>query len=77
MVVFGGQDHIASPETRRRLWESFTTNGQACEWHDYSYGRHGFASPDSEGYQPELAALAWPLTLSFLHRTLVEPAPAA
>lgn len=73
MVVYGGLDHIASHETRSRLWESFAASGQPCEWHYYSHGRHGFAAPDSEGYQPELAALVWPLTLDFLHRALVEP----
>lgn len=73
MIVYGGLDHIASADTRRRLWESFAANGQPCEWHYYSHGRHGFAAPDSEGYQPELAGLVWPLTLGFLHRSLVEP----
>lgn len=73
MVVYGGLDHIGSPDTRRRLWEAFAASGQPCEWHFYSHGRHGFAAPDSEGYQPELAALVWPLTLDFLHRCLVEP----
>lgn len=73
MVVYGGLDHIASAATRRHLWESFCASGQPCEWHYYSHGKHGFASPDSEGYQPELATLVWPLTLGFLHRTLVEP----
>ncbi|MCC6533520.1 MAG: dienelactone hydrolase family protein [Burkholderiales bacterium] len=73
MMIYGGLDHIAGAETRRRLWESFQANGQAFEWHFYSYARHGFASPDSEGYQPELAAMVWPLATGFLHRALVEP----
>lgn len=73
MVVYGGLDHIAAPDTRRRLADSFGASGQPCEWHFYSHGRHGFASPDSEGYQPELAAIVWPMTLGFLHRALVEP----
>jgi carboxymethylenebutenolidase len=73
MIVYGGRDHIASADTRRKLRESFDASGQPFEWHFYSHGRHGFAAPDSEGYQPELAALVWPLTLDFLHRSLVEP----
>ena len=73
MVVYGGNDHIASVDTRQRLWESFTANGQPFEWYFYSYGNHGFAAPDSEGYQPELADLVWPLTLSFFRRALIEP----
>ena len=73
LPVYGGRDLIAARETRRRLWESFNANGQAFEWHFYSHARHGFASPDSEGYQPELAAMVWPLVLDFLHRALVEP----
>lgn len=73
MVIYGGLDHIASAETRQRLGESFEANGQPLEWHYYSHGRHGFASPDSGGYQPEIAAMAWPLTADFLYRALVEP----
>ena len=73
MVVYGGLDHIANSETRRRLWESFDANGHPLEWHYYSHARHGFASPDSDGYQPEIAAMVWPLVIDFLHRALVEP----
>ena len=73
MLIYGGLDHIASADTRRRLWESFNANSQPFEWHFYSHGRHGFASPDSEGYQPELAAMVWPIVTDFLYRSLVEP----
>jgi carboxymethylenebutenolidase len=73
MVIYGGRDHIASAETRRRLWECFQANGQPFEWHYYSHARHGFASPDSEGYNPETAAMVWPQVTDFLHRALVEP----
>jgi len=72
LVIYGGGDHIANADARRRLWESFNANGQPFEWHFYSYGRHGFASPDSEGYQPELAAMVWPIVTDFLYRSLVE-----
>ena len=73
MVVYGGNDHIASVDTRQRLWESFVANGQPFEWNFYSYGNHGFGAPDSEGYQPELADIVWPLVLSFFRRALIEP----
>jgi dienelactone hydrolase len=73
MVVYGGNDHIASVDTRQRLWESFVANGQPFEWYFYSYGNHGFAAPDSEGYQPELADIVWPLVLGFFRRALIEP----
>jgi len=73
MLVYGGRDHITSAEARKRLWESFNANNQPFEWHFYSYGNHGFASPDSEGYQPELSAMVWPLVVDFLHRALIEP----
>ena len=73
MLIYGGKDHIASADTRRRLWESFNASGQPLEWHFYSHARHGFAQPDSDGYQPEMAAIAWPLVVDFLHRALVEP----
>lgn len=73
MIVFGGNDHIASADTRHKLWESFMSSGQPLEWHFYSYGNHGFAAPDSEGYQPELADLVGSLTSSFFRRTLIEP----
>ena len=73
MLIYGGRDHIATADTRRRLSDSFHANGQPLESHFYSHARHGFASPDSEGYQPELAALVWPLVTNFLHRSLVEP----
>jgi carboxymethylenebutenolidase len=73
LLIYGGRDHIANADARRKLWESFSANGQPFEWHFYSHGRHGFASPDSEGYQPELAAMVWPIVTDFLHRSLVEP----
>ncbi len=73
LVIYGGRDHIASVDTQRRLQESFAGNGQPLEWHFYSHARHGFASPDSDGYQPEVAAMVWPLACDFLHRALVEP----
>ena len=73
MLIYGGLDHIAGPDTRRKLWESFNASNQPFEWHFYSHARHGFASPDSEGYQPEVAAMVWPLVTDFLYRALVEP----
>jgi dienelactone hydrolase len=76
-LVYGGCDHVTTAEARKRTWESFNANGQPFEWHFYSYGKHGFASPDSDGYQPELASMVWPLVTDFLHRALIEPPVAA
>jgi len=54
--------------------ESFHANGQPLEWHYFHFGNHGFASTESDGYQPYLANLVWPLVTEFLGRELVSPA---
>lgn len=59
-----------------RLWESFAGNGSPLEWYYYSHGNHGFASPDTAGYQPDLARATWPLVVSFLENHLRGPAQA-
>ncbi len=41
----------------------------------FPYGNHGFASTESDGYQPELAELVWPLVVKFSGRELGPPAP--
>jgi len=41
----------------------------------FPYGNHGFAPTESDGYQPELAELVWPLVVSFFGRELGPPAP--
>ena len=42
--------------------ESFHANDQPLEWHYFHFGNHGFASTESDGYQPYLADLnGWPL----------------
>ena len=38
------------------------------------FGNHGFASTESDGYQPYLADLVWPLVTEFLGRELIGPA---
>jgi dienelactone hydrolase len=54
--------------------ESFHANGQPLEWHRFHFGNHGFASTESDGYQPYLAELVWPLVTEFFRRELVGPA---
>ena len=54
--------------------ESFHANGQPLEWHYFHFGNHGFASTESDGYQPYLADLVWPLVTEFLGRELTGPA---
>jgi carboxymethylenebutenolidase len=73
MVLFGGCDYIATPAIQHRLWESFVTNGSPLEWHYYSHGNHGFASPDTIGYQPDLARSTWPMVCNFLKHHLRNP----
>ncbi|HEY4370890.1 MAG TPA: dienelactone hydrolase family protein [Burkholderiales bacterium] len=70
MVMYGGQDYISTPPVQKRLWESFTANGAPLEWHYYAHGNHGFASPDTVGYQPDLARKNWPLVVEFLQQHL-------
>jgi dienelactone hydrolase len=40
------------------------------EWHFFSDAQHGFRHPDNPGFQPYYADLTWPLTTSFLQRTV-------
>ncbi len=40
------------------------------EWHFFSDANHGFRHPDNAGFQPYYADLAWPLTTTFLQRTV-------
>jgi len=56
------------------VMDSFYANGLPLEWHDFHFGNHGFASTESDGYQPALADLTWPLVTEFLVTELVGPA---
>lgn len=56
------------------VMDSFYANAQPLEWHYFHFGTHGFASTESDGYQPSLADLTWPLVTEFLVRELVGPA---
>jgi len=51
--------------------DSFYANRQPLEWHDFHFDNHGFASTESDGYQPDLADLTWPLVTEFLGRELI------
>lgn len=75
IVLYGGQDGTSTIPVQQRVQASFLENGQPLEWHFFPYGNHGFASTESDGYQPELAELVWPLVVSFLGRELGPPAP--
>ena len=74
MVLYGGKDRTSPFAVQQRLAESFYANGQPLEWHVFPFGNHGFASTESDGYQPYLADLVWPLVTEFLRRELVSPA---
>ena len=74
MVLYGGQDRTSSFAVQQQLASCFHANGQPLEWHYFHFGNHGFASTESDGYQPYLADLAWPLVTEFLRRELIGPA---
>ena len=76
LVLYGGCDRLTSNKTQLQLWQSFIEGGAPLEWHFFSHGNHGFAGPDSVGFQPELAQLVWPLVTDFLQRVLGAPAQA-
>jgi hypothetical protein len=61
MVLYGGQDRTSTFPIQQKLLESLHAN-------------HGFASTESDGYQPYLADLTWPLVTEFLGRELIGPA---
>ena len=69
------QDRTSTFPIQQKVMESFHANGQPLEWHYFHFGNHGFASTESDGYQPYLADLAWPLVTEFLGRELIGPAP--
>jgi len=74
MVLYGGNDRTSTFAIQQKVMESFHANGQPLEWHYFHFGNHGFASTESDGYQPYLADLAWPLVTEFLGRELISPA---
>jgi len=74
MVLYGGKDRTSTFPVQQHLMESFYSNGQPLEWHVFPFGNHGFASTESDGYQPYLADLVWPLVTEFLGRELIGPA---
>ena len=74
MILYGGHDRHSTFPVQQRVMESFYSNGQPLEWHYFHFGNHGFASTESDGYQPYLADLVWPLVTEFLGRELIGPA---
>jgi len=72
MVLYGGHDNTSTFDVQQRVMDSFFANGQELEWHFFGFGNHGFASTESNGYQPHLAELVWPLVVDFLSRKLNE-----
>ncbi len=74
MILYGGHDRHSTFPVQQRVMESFHANRQELEWHYFHFGNHGFASTESDGYQPYLADLVWPLVTEFLRRELICPA---
>ncbi len=73
MLLFGGQDTTSTFPIQQKVLECFHANGQPLESHYFHFGNHGFASTESDGYQPYLADLTWPLVTEFLRRELIGP----
>jgi dienelactone hydrolase len=69
-VFYGGKDYLTPNTIQLKLWQSFLDGATPLEWHFFSQGLHGFASHDSDGYQPVLGEISTGLLTGFLNRTL-------
>jgi len=70
LVLYGGKDSITSNQTQLALQQSFLDSGAQFEWHFWSFGLHGFATIDSDSYQPDIGRVGWMLVDDFLQRRL-------
>ena len=70
LVLYGGDDRITANKTQLQLQQSFLDSGTQFEWHFWSFGLHGFATIDSDSYQPDIGRTAWVLVDDFLQRRL-------
>jgi dienelactone hydrolase len=72
LMLYGGQDRITTNATQLRLLQSFMEAGTPLEWHYWSLGLHGFATIDSDSYQPDIGKVGWMLVDEFLQRNLMD-----
>ena len=70
LVLYGGEDRVTSNKTQLQLLQSFIDSGSQVEWHFWSFGLHGFATIDSDSYQPDIGRTGWMLVDDFLQRRL-------
>lgn len=70
LVLYGGDDRVTSNKTQLQLQQSFLDSSTQFEWHFWSFGLHGFATIDSDSYQPDIGRTAWLLVDDFLQRRL-------
>lgn len=70
LIVFGGQDRVASVPVQEKLRASFLEGTPDVEWHFFPNAGHGFALADGDAYDPSLTKLTWPLSVNFLGRVL-------
>ena len=70
LIYYGAQDRVAPIHIQERLWKNLSANGRRLEWHFFPHAGHGFVLADGDCYDPNLAALVWPLTLDYLAREL-------
>lgn len=72
LVLYGGQDSVTSNSMQLRLLQGFMESKAQVEWHYWSFGLHGFATIDSDSYQPDIGLTGWLLVDDFLRRRLMD-----
>ena len=65
LYFWGGLDHHIPKESVRMITDSLTAAGKQFTNVEFSFADHGFFCDERASYNPQAAALAWPLTLSF------------
>jgi carboxymethylenebutenolidase len=78
-ALYGGKDHVTSPQTFARLSAALEGRGQPTVIHIYPDAEHGFlAEPRQVEPANRLATrLAWPQSLAFLQAALLDAEPEA
>ena len=73
LMIWGRQDPHIPLEARRKILARLDELNLKYGWHEVN-GAHAFMRDEGARYDPELALMLYRETLSFLHRTLREPA---
>ena len=67
LLFWGGRDKHIPPEQTRAVTDALRAAGKNFVNVEISNADHGFFCDARASYSPAAAALAWPLTLTFLH----------